>query len=189
MSLRPPCRARTPGHVAAAALTFAVASLLAGSSARASEEVPLKVGKRTSWRGVVSERCRAVEPLARRVAAEERFDLGLVMAIARLESGFKTDATSRVGARGLMQLMPDTARRLSCGDTYDAETNLRCGIDLLRRFLKHYDGHIIYALSAYAAGYKRASRARRAKTLPSNLRYPEKVLAARAQYLRDGCGP
>jgi soluble lytic murein transglycosylase-like protein len=88
-----------------------------------------------------------------RVAQEQNFDDKLALAIIDTESKFKVDALSPKGAIGLMQLMPETAKRYSV-DPCNAEQNVRGGIayfkDLTGRF-----GNTVFALAAYNAGPER----------------------------------
>lgn len=90
----------------------------------------------------------------------------LLFAIARQESAFSADARSRVGAMGLMQLMPgtakDTARKI--GITYNKrdllqpETNIQLGAGYLNQLLTRFDGNRILAAAAYNAGPNRVSK-------------------------------
>ena len=136
----------------------------------------------------LADRCEALLPLIRRTAAHYDVDAGLVVGIVRVESGFNPAARSRVGATGLMQVMPATGRGHRCGALSDPSANLECGVRVLKSFLSHYDGDLTYGLSAYNAGYKIPTRARKARRLPRNFHYVEKVLRARARFLRSGCG-
>ncbi len=138
--------------------------------------------------GGVRARCEAVEPLLREAAVRHALDVGLLAGVIRVESTFRPEVVSHAGAVGLMQVMPSNGRRLSCGRLTDPRSNIECGSQVLSRFLKHYDGDLIYALSAYNAGYRYPNTAKKASTTPKNLRYVEKVLGARAAYLRGGCG-
>jgi soluble lytic murein transglycosylase-like protein len=76
--------------------------------------------------------------------------------IIRVESEFKTRATSRVGAVGLMQLMPATARgfepNATIEDLYDPDVNLRIGFKYLRMLLREYKGDVKLALLVYNRG-------------------------------------
>lgn len=100
-----------------------------------------------------------------RAAAEAHgLDPALVFAVVDTESGFRSEAVSRDGAEGLMQVLPSTAewidyRRgtaLSEGGLFDPEVNLDYGCWLLRYLLDRYDGNERHALIAYNAGFGRA---------------------------------
>lgn len=133
------------------------------------------------------ERCAAFEPLVHRAADAHRVDAGLLAGIATVESRWRPDARSRAGARGLMQIMPSTGRRLRCGDLFDPETNLRCGARLLRRLLDRYDDHVDYALAAYALGAGKVDRAFARRAEPPRQPFIRRVKAARRAWLQQGC--
>jgi soluble lytic murein transglycosylase-like protein len=84
-------------------------------------------------------------------AAAAGVDPALVEAIVANESGFDPNATSRAGACGLMQLMPQTAASLGVGDPYDPEQNVRGGTRYLRDLLERF-GDVELAVAAYNAG-------------------------------------
>jgi soluble lytic murein transglycosylase-like protein len=84
-------------------------------------------------------------------AAAAGVDPALVEAIVANESGFDANATSRVGARGLMQLMPQTAKSLGVSNAYDPQQNVRAGARYLRELLNHF-GDVELAVAAYNAG-------------------------------------
>ncbi len=75
----------------------------------------------------------------------------LIDTVARQESGYRTNAKSRTGALGVMQLMPGTARALGV-DARDPAANLEGGAAYLRAMLDRFDGRIDLALAAYNAG-------------------------------------
>jgi soluble lytic murein transglycosylase-like protein len=82
----------------------------------------------------------------------EGVDPRLVHAVIWQESKYKNDAVSHVGAQGLMQLMPATAKRFGCEDANDAESNVNAGVKYLRVLLKRFDGDVTLALAGYNAG-------------------------------------
>jgi soluble lytic murein transglycosylase-like protein len=79
-------------------------------------------------------------------------DPRLVMAMMIAESGFNIDSTSRTGAMGLGQLMPETARGLGVTNAYDPAQNIAASIRLLRGHLDQYGGRISLTMAAYNAG-------------------------------------
>ncbi len=79
-------------------------------------------------------------------------DPRLVAAVARRESAWNPNAMSPVGACGLMQLMPATARYLGVSDVFDARQNLFAGTRYLRTLLDTFNGDLDLALAAYNAG-------------------------------------
>lgn len=102
-------------------------------------------------------------------------DPALVLAVIRQESAFDATAISRAGARGLMQLMPATARSMARRLkirysrqrlTADPEHNVSLGSAYLARLIRSYDGSIVLALAAYNAGPNRVKRWLRANGDP-----------------------
>ena len=79
-------------------------------------------------------------------------DIKLLKAIAKQESNFNANATSKSGAMGIMQLMPFTAKELGIDDAYDAKSNIMGGAKLIAKLLDKYDGNKTLALAAYNAG-------------------------------------
>ncbi len=79
-------------------------------------------------------------------------DQDFIRSVIRQESAGNTKAVSKAGARGLMQLMPETARLLGVHDSFSAEENVHGGSRYLRELLERYNGDAIKALAAYNAG-------------------------------------
>jgi soluble lytic murein transglycosylase len=95
-----------------------------------------------------------------------RIDSALVLAFARIESRFQTQATSPAGARGLMQLMPATASHFGVSDPdtlYNPGTSLEVGQRYLERLLLKLDGNLLELGGAYNAGPQAVDRWRNTK--------------------------
>jgi len=88
-------------------------------------------------------------------AAGQKYNISpnLLKAVAKVESNFQADVTSRVGAMGIMQLMPGTARYLGVDDPYNAEQSIMGGAKYLREQLDRFEGDVELALAAYNAGW------------------------------------
>lgn len=100
-------------------------------------------------------------PLVNRVALRHGVDTGLVMALIEVESGFRSNAISSKGARGLMQLMPATALRYGLRDVrelHDPQRNVEMGVHHLKDLLTLYGGHAALAVAAYNAGPQAVAR-------------------------------
>lgn len=78
----------------------------------------------------------------------------LIRAIIHAESAFNPKAESHRGARGLMQLMPATARSLGVSNRFDPEQNIMAGTRYFRQLLDRVDGKVNLALAAYNAGMR-----------------------------------
>jgi len=93
-------------------------------------------------------------------ASRYRIDPDFVTSVVKAESGFNPKAVSSKGARGLMQLMPQTAAGLGVENVLDPASNLDGGTRYLRQLLDQYDGDVVKALTAYNAGPGRVDKYR-----------------------------
>ena len=112
-----------------------------------------------------------LDPVIAKASSKYGVEVGLIKAVIKAESNFNPNAVSHAGARGLMQLMPGTARALGVNDSFDPEQNVMAGTKFLGELLTKYDGNIDSALAAYNWG-------------PGNVdRRPERLPQETRQYL------
>ena len=110
-------------------------------------------------------------------------------AIITVESRWNPRATSKSGARGLMQLMPETAAALGVKDSYDPEENIRAGVKYLGELNKQFR-HLswrerqTHVVAAYNAGPNLVKEAGDYRKVPKAVRYASKVMATYDE-LRD----
>jgi soluble lytic murein transglycosylase len=116
-----------------------------------------------------------IDRLIRLAAHENQVQPALVKAVIKAESNFDARATSRRGAKGLMQLMPKTARAMGAEDLHDPEENVRAGARYLRHMLDRY-GDMRLALAAYNAGPTAVDRYRGVPPYRETRAYVKRVL-------------
>ena len=153
-------------HIARRATTpeeWVLTARLAREAGR--NEIAVFVGKRASQRGTVLGELGYPTLI---MPGEASLDSALVHALVRQESAFDPDARSRAGARGLMQLMPATAKKVAreldtvghstARLTADPRYNLLLGSTYLDGMMERFNGSMIMALAAYNAGPHRVDR-------------------------------
>jgi hypothetical protein len=116
---------------------------------------PTRIAK---YRGSMHPNYPKVLGLVQKLAPQYGLNPDLVLAVVEIESNFNPRALSPKNARGLMQLIPPTARRFGVEDVWDPEQNLRGGMAYLRWLLRHFNGDLRLALAAYNAGEQAVQR-------------------------------
>jgi len=112
----------------------------------APESVSSNVGK------TLSERLVKYSDIIAEASQQYNVDENLIKAVIAGESGAKPDAISSKGAKGLMQLIDETAKELGVRNSWDPRENIFGGTKLLRQLLDRFDGDVQLALAAYNAG-------------------------------------
>lgn len=99
-----------------------------------------------------------IDVMVKEIAAKYQLDPDFVASVIKAESNFNPHAVSRKGARGLMQLMPQTANQLGVKDAFDPKANVEAGTAHLNALLQQYHDDPVKALAAYNAGAHRVQQ-------------------------------
>ena len=145
-----------------------------GSGWRVNGGVPSD-GYLVSRRNAPTAYDRAIESEARAAGV----DPALVKSVMLVESNYDPRAVSRKGARGLMQLMPETARRFGVSDRHDAGQSIRAGVQYLATLLEQFRGDVSLALAGYNAGEGAVARHSGVPPFRETREYIRRVLVAR----------
>jgi soluble lytic murein transglycosylase-like protein len=123
-----------------------------------------------------------IDALVEQNASMWQVDPALIKAVIANESGFNANATSKVGAQGLMQLMPETAASLGVRDAYDPAQNVAGGARYLRGLLDRFGGDKRLAIAAYNAGPGAVEKYRDVPPYAETQSYVQNVLASFDKY-------
>jgi hypothetical protein len=144
-------------------VTEGIRDVADGSEASKSQQKARKYDGSPSYEELV--------PIIRQASEVFGVDQDLVRAVIKTESSFRALSTSPKGARGLMQLMPETALEMGVKDSYDPVENIMGGTRYLRGLLNRYQGNIPRVLAAYIWG-------------PGNVdRYPDRLPQETREYI------
>jgi hypothetical protein len=119
-------------------------------------------------------------------AMANKVDAALIRAVIAVESGFNPSAVSKGGAVGLMQLMPETARRYKVTDRHDPGQNIHGGAQYLRDLLRMFNNDLHLTIAAYNAGEQAVMKyGNRIPPYRGTLAYVPKVMKFYKQYSTD----
>ena len=136
---------------------------------------------------VAVEPQHAYDTIIREAAQLYKVDAALIRSVVQAESSFNPLALSRVGAMGLMQLMPSTADALDVENPFDPRENIMAGTRLLKDLLKRHKGNIALTLASYNAGPGTVARYRgRVPPFKETRNYVKRITALIADAKQSG---
>jgi soluble lytic murein transglycosylase-like protein len=109
-------------------------------------------------------------------ASHYQIDPALIKAIIMAESGYNTKAVSKSGAKGLMQLMPQTAQSLGVEDIFNPLQNITGGVQYFKHLVNRFSGDVKLALAAYNAGSRNVRNYNGVPPFKATHSYIKKVL-------------
>ncbi len=116
------------------------------------------------------------DPFIAEAARQYDVPFSLIKAVIKVESDFEPSAVSHVGARGLMQIMPETGRDLGLTDAFDPRENIFAGVRYLKELLTRFRGDLPLVLAAYNAGPDRVDALGRVPRIRETERFVRKVM-------------
>jgi soluble lytic murein transglycosylase-like protein len=125
------------------------------------------------------------DPVIRKTSERYSVDYALVKAVIKAESNFDPLAISRAGAKGLMQLMPGTAKALGVSDSFHPGDNIEGGVRYLRYLLELFNGNLQLVLAAYNAGEETVFRYNGIPPYQETRTYVQRVLRYFQNYSTD----
>lgn len=159
------------------------------SSINSIEQVNTNITNKTSKSNTASgqfssymEETKTLDDIFEEAADKYNVPVELLKAVGKAESGFDTNAVSRCGAQGVMQLMPKTAESLGVTDSFDPEQNIMGGAKYLKELLERYDGDTKLALAAYNAGSGNVAKYGGIPPFEETQNYVVKVM----KYMKEG---
>jgi len=109
-------------------------------------------------------------------ASHYQIDPALIKAIIMAESGYNTKAVSKSGAKGLMQLMPQTAQSLGVEDIFNPHQNITGGVQYFKHLVNRFNGDVKLALAAYNSGSRNVRNYNGVPPFKATHSYIKKVL-------------
>jgi soluble lytic murein transglycosylase-like protein len=132
----------------------------------AKAEEKIKLIEKEAYHGIISA-----------ISIRHNVDPTLIKAIIMAESSYNPNAISKKGAKGLMQLMPQTAKALGVEDSFDPVENIKAGVRYFKRLQNNFNGDTRLSLAAYHAGISRVRKYNGVPPFKSTRKYIKKVLS------------
>jgi soluble lytic murein transglycosylase-like protein len=114
--------------------------------------------------------------IIQKASVQHGVDFSLIKAVIKAESDFDRRAVSDKGARGLMQLMPQTAHLMAVTDPFDPHENIHAGVRYLKYLLASFQNNVPLALAAYNAGENAVRRYGRIPPFEETRTFVDRVL-------------
>ncbi len=146
------------------------------------------VNKGFDYRWVPHAVATRYDDIILQLARAYKVEPALVKAVMHVESAFNSSATSNKGAMGLMQLMPDTARRFGVQNAYSPVENVTGGVRYLSWLFRYFDGNVIHMIAGYNAGERSVDKFGGIPPFAETRDYVRRVLRMRDLYRRDYTG-
>ena len=142
---------------------------------RDSKEDPGLPGSRSATPYIIKD-TTYYDALITEFCQKYQVDFALIKAIIRAESGFNPIAVSRKGARGLMQLMPETASRVNVSNPFNPRENIEGGVRHFKYLLSLFNNDLKLSLAAYNAGENLVSQLGAIPPYRETIEYVQRVL-------------
>lgn len=124
----------------------------------------------------IQEQSKSIDDIITEKAKKFGLDNKLLKSIVKVESNYKPDAVSSKGAKGLMQLMPETAKNLGVKNVFSPEENIEGGAKYFKNLMKKYDNNLDLALAAYNSGPNTVDSVGGVPNYPETKNYVQKVM-------------
>jgi len=147
--------------------------------ARKKQKTPVEVfpSNCMTWNvGQINRKATSFNATISKYARQYKIDSNLIKSIITAESCFRTRALSKADARGLMQLIPATAKRFGVKDSYDPKQNIRGGVKYLRFLFDRFNSDLKKVIAAYNAGEGAVERYKGIPPYKETIQYVKNVL-------------
>ncbi len=126
-----------------------------------------------------------IDAVIKNIAQSYNLDYNFLKAVAFVESGLQHNAVSNKGASGVMQLMPETAKRFGVNNITNIEDNIKGGAKYLKYLLKKFNYNFELAIAAYNSGENAVARYNGVPPYPETKKYVKKVFSMYKKYINN----